>query len=262
MTFHRSRAAALAGAGLAALLLAACGQDADEVSFADPTAPAAYDPAPGDDAVRMDVAADEGFITLDGTVVRADPQAFVLDYGAGEVTVEMDDWDWYREGQALAVGDEVTVSGRFDEDLYEQAKVEASVVYVENLQTAYYASPADEETLGASAAMMVHPRNVDVTGRVEAIEGRSFTLDAPTGTFRVDTSALAENPLDAEGAQRIEAGDRVYAWGDLRLAGADSRLMAQGVVSLSADAGPAVAGSGTRRGAGPVTASTDSAQPS
>jgi len=250
----------VAGAGAAALLLAACGREVDEMSATAPVAPEALDPAPGDDAVRMDVAADEGFITLDGVVVRSEPSAFVLDYGAGEVTVEMDDWDWYREGQALAVGDEVTVSGRFDEDLYEQAKVEASVVYVENLKTAYYASPDDEEAFSAGAAMMVHPRNVDVTGRVAAVSGRSFTLRAPSGTFRVDTSALADNPLDSQGAPQIKAGDRVYAWGDLRLAGADSRLMAQGVVSLSADARPAAAGSGTRRGAGPVTASSESAQ--
>ena len=242
--FRTSRTAALAGAGAAALLLAACGQGDEGISFAEPAPSGAYDPAPGDDAVRMDVAADDGFITLDGVVVRAGPEAFVLDYGDGEVTVEMDDWDWYREGQALAVGDEVTVSGRFDEDLYEQGKVEASVVYVENLQTAYYASAADEETLGAPAALIAHPRNVDVTGRVAAVDGRSFTLKAPSGTFRVDTSALAENPLDAEGARRITAGDRVYAWGDLKLAGADSRLVAEGVISLSPDAGAAVTAAG------------------
>lgn len=245
--FTGRRFSMFAGAGAAALLLAACGQEVDDLATAAPPA--------GDDAVRMDVAVDGGFITLDGTVLSTAPDTFVLDYGDGEVTVEMDDWDWYREGQALVPGDEVAVTGRFDQDLYEQAKVEASIVYVEDLQTAYYANPADEEALGASAGVTIYPRNVDVTGRVAAVDGTTFTLEAPSGAFRVDVSNLAENPLDNEGERRIEAGDRVYAWGDLQLAGLDSRLMAEGVVSLSTDDGTANAAAQT-----PAAETGDSAQ--
>jgi hypothetical protein len=38
---------------------------------------------------------------------RAD--AFTLDYGRGQILVEMDDWDWYQEGYNLVAGDHVIV---------------------------------------------------------------------------------------------------------------------------------------------------------
>ncbi len=42
----------------------------------------------------------------------------------------MDDWDDDADAYALLEGDEVTVSGRIDDNLYEIRTIEASRVYV------------------------------------------------------------------------------------------------------------------------------------
>lgn len=225
-----------------ALLLAACGNaEADEqVAAVDNSAADAVAQA-GPDAVKLAHTPDTGWINIGGEVISTLPTSFILDYGTGTVTVEMDDWDWYREGKALAEGDDVVVTGRVDKDLFDEKKIEASSVYVKNLNTYFYANGADEENLAVSTVYVTAaPAYVDSTGYVTAIEGREFTLGGPQGAIRVDTSRLADNPLDDEGFQQIDVGDRIYVWGDFDLdAREKSELMAKGVVSLTEDQGAA-----------------------
>jgi uncharacterized protein YdeI (BOF family) len=224
------------------LLLAACGDtDAEEEIASMDDSPAEAVTAGGPDAVKLAATTDSGWINLGGEVVSTLPTSFILDYATGTVTVEMDDWDWYREGQALAEGDEVVVTGRVDNDLYDEKKIEASSVYLKNLNTYFYASGADEENLAVSTVYVTDaPNYIDSTGFVTAIEGREFTLGGDAGAIRVDTSQLAENPLDDEGFQQVDVGDRVYVWGDFDLSTREnSELMARGVVSLTGDKGQA-----------------------
>ncbi|MDZ7782331.1 MAG: hypothetical protein U5K56_05075 [Halioglobus sp.] len=68
-----------------------------------------------------------------------------LDYGQGNITVEMDDSDRDADGYKLIEGDRITVSGVVDDDFYESTKIEAASVYVEELGTHFYASSIDEE---------------------------------------------------------------------------------------------------------------------
>lgn len=238
--FTPSNAHASAAAMAAALLLTGCG-DADSEASPAPVADSAAEAlaAGGPDAVKLAAIADSGWINLGGEVVSTLPTSFILDYGTGTVTVEMDDWDWYREGKALAEGDEVVVTGRVDNDLYDAKKIEASSVYVKDLNTYFYASGADEENLAVSTVYVTDaPSYIDSTGYVTAVEGREFTLGGDQGAIRVDTSQLAENPLDAEGFQQVKVGDRVYVWGDFDLSTREnSELMAKGIVSLTGDAG-------------------------
>ena len=210
----------------AVFALSACGQPAEVVQ---------PPPAPTPQVSQVATADDGALMTLDGAVVSAAPSEFTLDYGAGSILVEMDDWDWYQEGRAIKAGDKVTVTGRFDQDIGEAPKVEASSVYVENLGTVFYASSQDDETPDVARSVLTQPRNIDVTGKVLNIEGRRFTLSGADQAFRVDTSQMAENPLDDEGILRIKPGDRVYVWGDLQLAAADTSLMAQGLINLATD---------------------------
>jgi len=225
---------------ISAALLVACG-DGREVENIElgagnaAAAPAAL--APTDAAARLAAATDRNWINLSGTVVSASPSAFVLDYGPGTVTVEMDDWDWYQEGKALVPGDEVVVTGKVDDDLYQFKRIEASSVYAKNLNTYFYASGADEELLAENTVYVASlPTYSDTTGLVTAIEGREFTVGAGVGAVRVDTSQLKDNPLDGEGRQRVKVGDRVYAWGDLDIEPRERvELLAKGVVSLTKD---------------------------
>ena len=165
------------------LWLAACGgaEPEQDVASVDDS-PAEAVAAGGPDAVKLAATSDSGWINLGGEVVSTLPTSFILDYGNGTVTVEMDDWDWYREGQALAEGDEVVVTGRVDNDLYDEKKIEASSVYVQNLNSYFYASGADEENLTVSTVYVTDaPNYIDSTGYVTAIEGREFTLGGDQG---------------------------------------------------------------------------------
>ncbi len=216
------------------LALTGCGQEDGQPTAASLEAASA---PKGPDATQLANKADGSWIRLNGTVVSAGPRAFVLDHGLGNVTVEMDDWDWYQEGKLLKPGDRVVVSGRVDRDLLLKKRVEAGSVFVENLGTSFYASGADEEELEARAAYVGVPTGkVDFSGTVQAVEGREFTLEAAGLPIRVDTSLLPENPLDQVGFQKVKAGDRVYVWGDIDFdRGEQAELKARGLVSVRKD---------------------------
>ncbi|HKJ90985.1 MAG TPA: hypothetical protein VJ960_07625 [Oceanipulchritudo sp.] len=186
---------------------------------------------------------DDAWISLSGEVESVYGDSFTLDYGEGLVTVEMDDWDWYAENYALLAGDNVTVSGVVDDDLFEVTSIEASSVYVESLGSYFYASPADEEDY-----IMTQPvytvttpivvAEVEMRGTVKSVGERQFTLETGTTDLTVDTSNLAYNPLDDEGFQQIEKGDRVLVNGmmDSGFFG-DMELDADYTVTLSEDSG-------------------------
>lgn len=181
-------------------------------------------------------APNESVISLRGTVISTTPTSFRLDYGSGTATVEMDDWDWYQEGRALNMGDRVTVTGRVDADLFQEARLEAESVYVENLGASFYANDADEEDLSAATYVAAPAGATAVYGSVLSIEGREFVLGSGTGSIRVDTAEMQDNPLDGEGNPRVRAGDRLYTWGRLDIdAGEADELMAQGLVVLRQD---------------------------
>lgn len=180
---------------------------------------------------------DDSWLSLTGTVTSTTADSFKLDYGDGIITVEMDDWDNYSEAFPLVDGDEVTVYGEVDNDLYESAKVEASSVYVDDLNSFFYASTADEEELG-DWVVDVDSEIGDLTyiGEVETVSPvtDSFTIDTGVSELTVDTSAMLYDPLDSEGFQTIEAGDRVSIEGDIDsdFIG-NNDLVAESIITLS-----------------------------
>jgi uncharacterized protein YdeI (BOF family) len=171
---------------------------------------------------------------MSGVVVSAGASAFTLDYGNGTVLVEMDDWDWYGDAYGLLEGDRVTVYGRVDDDFFEVAKIEAGSVYVEALNTYYYASASDEE--GAAYEIVATPDDdsiVHYTGTVSGVDGREFTLDTGTREVRVDTSEMVYNPMDDKGYQKVEEGDFVRVGGAFEDNFFEAReLTAQSVMTL------------------------------
>lgn len=185
---------------------------------------------PVEAAVAPELSPDGDWLRLDGTVISTTPSSFVLDYGDETITVEADDYDITQEGLSLVAGDRVSVSGRVDSNLFASDTIEASAIYLDSLDTVFYASAVDEEEIGL-AAIPSDPiyEGVDYTGWVTGEADKGFTLGSGATKISVDTSAL-DSPLAREG---IEAGDRVYVWGDLTFAGGgDSTLIAQGLVEL------------------------------
>jgi len=145
-------------------------------------------PAAADEEPDLEADRDRDWISLTGDVVEASVERFVLDYGEGLITVEMDDWDWYDEADHILPGDRVTVYGRIDDDFYEKRTIEADSAYVYDRSTYYYASDADEEDVPFYSAIAVPEGSwMTVTGTIEKVDGREFVLDTGTSKLRVDT---------------------------------------------------------------------------
>lgn len=184
----------------------------------------------------------DAWITISGIVSEPTARSFVLDYGTGEIIVEMDDWDWYPEGYRMLAGDEVTVYGRVDDELLEARSIEAASVYVEDLNTYFYASASDEEealhTSALNASVPMGPNTTRATGIVSGIDGTEIRLDTGTVQFAVETGGLPYDPLDDEGYQQIDIGDRISVVGTFgrNFYGPKRELDAVSITTLQEDA--------------------------
>lgn len=159
---------------------------------------------------------DGSWVQLSGKVTHTSDDSFMLKYGSNQIQVEMDDWDWYPEGRLLLKGDQVTVHGRVDNDLFETKSIEASSVYVKGLNTFYYADSADEESWRYPLLALPPDGSwIEVNGIVKEINGREFTLNTGWKTLAIDTTHLGYNPLDNKGPQKVEKGDYVRVSGSV-----------------------------------------------
>jgi uncharacterized protein YdeI (BOF family) len=184
---------------------------------------------------------DDSWISISGTVVDPKADRFTLDYGEGLIGVEMDDWDSYGDAYGLLDGDKVTVYGRVDDDLFEVATIEAGSVYVENLNTYFYASSDDEE--GSAYSPYFWTAETPLTLSMATIRGtvtsvdefeREFTIDTGLQEITVETAYLGYNPLDNVGFQQIDIGDRVSVTGKFDLSFIEGREFdADSVITLS-----------------------------
>lgn len=161
--------------------------------------------------------ADDSWISISGTVVSASADSFILDYGDGLITVEMDGWDWYRQDFSSIEDNNVTVYGRVDDDLFELTTIEASSVYDKNKNTFYYASAKDEEDFDYINTTIVSREGpwMTLTGTVTDVVGREFTINTGERRMKVDTIMMNYNPLDNKGYPQISIGDRVTVSGNI-----------------------------------------------
>lgn len=162
--------------------------------------------------------ADDTWITISGTVENVQADAFTLDYGPGTIIVEMDDGDRDADAYKLLDGDNVTVSGKIDDDFFETTTIEAGSVFVENIGTTFFSSSLDEETRGQLEWNVLPPVVVSQTvvkGTVTQVMDEEFTVNTGPLTITVDVDEMAYNPLDDEGYQKIAVGDRVKVTGTM-----------------------------------------------
>lgn len=162
-------------------------------------------------------ALDDGeWINLTGTVKSVAGDEFTLNYGENGIIVEMDDFDIYNENMLLP-DDEVTVSGRMDEDFFNLKSIEASSVYVPKLGEYFFASAADEEEGGYVYPVYTLPLGpvtddewVSLVGTVTSIDGDEMVIDAGLREYAVDGSGTV---LDT--GELIDVGDRVSVTGEM-----------------------------------------------
>ncbi len=159
--------------------------------------------------------ANNTWITLSGEVKSVTADSFILDFGNGLITVEMDDGD--RDGDAynLTPGDKVTVNGMVDDDFFEKTTIEASSVYVEKLGTYFFASAADEEDPYIEFVTPVIVSSITVQGIVTSVDEHEFKIDNALRTVTVDVEKMLYNPLDDKGYQKIKVGDIVRVRGTM-----------------------------------------------
>ncbi len=204
MTFSTLRTTLMAGVFAAA---------ATPLAIAQQVAP----PAAENAAAPMPFAQpDNSWITISGTVMSPTEQTFLLDYGGGQIIVEMDDWNGWSEAMNLTEGHEVTVTGRVDDDLLETASIEASAVIDRVTDQHFFASEADEEDLvDWFATESAAAGQTTMRGAVKSVsvEEGEFILDNGVFEVQVDIGKLDANPLDADGALQISAGDIVTVSG-------------------------------------------------
>lgn len=183
----------------------------------------------GESDNRVDKAKVRSWINIRGTIASSAPSSFILRTASGDVTVEMDDWDWYQEGRALRKGYEVVVTGRVDDDILLNRTVEARSVFVKNIGTYYYASGSDEESLEINTSYATPaPNYIDATGTVLKIGENALLLRVGSGSIAVDISG---EPQGLGRAGPLSVGDRLYVWGDMPAKGGKS-LKATGLIKL------------------------------
>lgn len=175
-------------------------------------------PAAAQQQDKPPLAVDGEWISLTGTVKSVGEEEFTLNYGQGQITVEMDDYDWYDETAVLR-GDKVTVTGRMDKGFHEERSIEASSVYVPKLHRYFYANPADEEDGYYSDPVNAYSYNRDakddewiaVTGTVTAIDGVEMMISTGLKMYRVDTGSVPNTPV----GKTVDIGDRVTVSGQM-----------------------------------------------
>src|SRR5690606_15961156 len=142
---------------------------------------------------------DESWVSLSGKVVAHTPSEFTLDYGEGTIRVETDDWDNLGDGWRINEGDRVTVYGRVDDGFYQEKKIEAGSVYVEDLNTLVTAPSSDdeEEVMPVTHTYFSVPTDYDlqIAGTVSSVSGREFTIDTGKRKVTIDTLKMGYNPL-------------------------------------------------------------------
>ncbi|MBK1829130.1 hypothetical protein JIN77_00180 [Verrucomicrobiaceae bacterium R5-34] len=154
---------------------------------------------------------DGAWITVTGKVTKTSPSAFILDYGKGAITVEMDDYDWYAEGSDILVDDKVVVTGRIDADEDEPRTIEASSVFVKGENLTFYASASDDEDVRKPVRIDVVEKipTFSFYGKVTSIDGDTMTMDNGYQVITVNTSELSENAFDDDGDIQLEINDWV-----------------------------------------------------
>lgn len=185
---------------------------------------------------------DASLVTLSGTVAAPEDDGFDLDYGSGTIRIEMHGWDSYNKARALMDGDSVTVYGRTGDDFFERGSIEAGAVYVDQLNSYFYASSADRRAAAYRPDLWVAPRltpvsEITLRGQITAVDrdDRSFTLRAGGDDIEVETHLLGYNPVDDKGFQRIDRGDWVSVSGTLDWQLIDARVMSAGSLTTLVD---------------------------
>lgn len=186
---------------------------------------------------------DESWITLSGEVQSVQDGSFTLDYGTGSVTVEVGGWGRFGDLRDRLSGKQVSVQGEVDDDLFGATRVEASSVYVKDLQTYFFTRASEDDAVfWFDLARPGEDADATLRGTISSVGNDAFTVDTGQQQIRVNTTVLR----DAEKRKPLQQGMLVRVTGDLASDFLDSREMTAVSVMILQPDGPSPGGRTTK----------------
>lgn len=159
------------------------------------------------------------WITLTGEVTAVDSQFFTLDYGDGEIFVELHDTDLDAQAYAELEGEEVMVTAKLDDGMFSNDRLIAQSVFVDEMETIYLADEVDQASadlyLSAANAIDIDEEEMVLVGTVKSIGKQALQLEVGDATLTVKLDDLENAPLDEEGYLTLMKGERVRVTGEL-----------------------------------------------
>ena len=131
-------------------------------------------------------------IKIAGKVSKAKASTFLLDYGQGSITVELDDYDSYEEGFNIIDGDQVIVTGKVDADSGQKRTIEARRVFIPAIDLEIFASATDEEDTASKSftQSLTDGTEVDLRGIIKNINRKVITIQSSKGRVEVHLGSV------------------------------------------------------------------------
>ncbi|QJR80090.1 hypothetical protein CA267_004510 [Alteromonas pelagimontana] len=152
------------------------------------------------------------WVTVSGEVREVDSQFFTLDYGEGNIIVEIADTDFDAQAFKALDGDTVTVSGKIDGSLFSNSTLQASSVYIDSLRTTFISDSADSSSRDVYATTAFIPSSLDsmlLIGNVSAVSDEAVQISVGDTSVTVNVDDMRDSPVDDEGYLKLAKGDRV-----------------------------------------------------
>lgn len=159
------------------------------------------------------------WITLTGEVTAVDSQFFTLDYGDGQIFVELRDTDLDTKAYAEMDGEDVMVTARLGEGMFSNERLVAQSVIVENMDTVYLADSVDQASadlyLSTASNIEFDDEEMVLVGTVKSIGKEALQIEVGDATLTVELDELENAPVDEDGYLSLMKGERVRITGEL-----------------------------------------------
>lgn len=157
--------------------------------------------------------------TVEGKVIKAFDDFFILQVSGQQIYVEMDDRDLFKEGYNIFEDDHVVVRGSLDIDSLNKRKIEASSVYVKDTKMFYQASMRNDEVepvhLKSSRKPINKPFKKDViSGKILSMDENSFLMETSEGRVLVSVNDVGISEI-RNLQNQYGIGDQVKVFGTL-----------------------------------------------
>ncbi len=156
-------------------------------------------------------AAAGSWVGVSGTVESTSKGTFVLDYGDGNITVNVD--PEASNPHEFKANEAVTVYGILDEGFFTATTINARTVYL-NSQKSYACSTGNSADEVISFVPAVYAGTL-IHGRVTKVDGTNIMVDEGSRMISVDVATLEAEMKNSTGFPEVDAGDLITAVGTM-----------------------------------------------